>query len=246
MYGPVAAENRPVRGWGCFRVAIDSHDLHPRPEPGGAIVRQYPSFEIEASELAFAALRNDMSTIHFGGAHGQTWLRDRYGNTFALNVNQRDLEYKFEVFSLALPSHSELTEQAAAWKPPTLDDQMDERLRAIYSTRPSVPLLPDAFQPWPFVHWRAEVLRRVEFIIEDVDVEGTFGTGPHNMQSAAPPGSVPSEASAACEVAVGLLFTGAENDRLLLAADWMPFSLIVSRDPGEIERFIDVCEAIEI
>ena len=209
-------------------------------------MRQYPSFEIEANQAAYAALRSDLFQISLGDARDQAWLRDTQGNTFAVHVSERDLEFKFEVFSLAIPSLSELTERATAWKPPVLDERMDERLRTLFSNRPSIPAPPDTFQPWPFAHWRTDVLRRVEFIIEDVPAEGALGSGPHNMQSGGPPGAVPAEASAACEVAVGLLFTGAKKDRLLLAVDWMPFSMVVSQDQDVIEQYIGSCEAIEI
>lgn len=80
-------------------------------------MRRYPAFELEFGEAAYGALKNRVSAISVGDRHEATWLRDVDGNTFAINVNQRDLEFKFEVFSLAIEHLPETTglREFAAW-----------------------------------------------------------------------------------------------------------------------------------
>jgi hypothetical protein len=97
--------------------------------------------------------------------------------------------------------------------------------------------------PWSLRLWRTEVVRRAEYIVEGGDAGPTFGNNP-NMQSAARPGALPPNASAFCEVAAGVLFSGADNRRLLLAVDWMPMNMLVLENAAEIDAFISDCEPI--
>jgi hypothetical protein len=80
-------------------------------------MRRFPPFEIEAAPVTFAAIRNRLTGLALGGRHGTDWLRDVAGNVYPIHVNQRDLEFKFEVFSLAIPTTSALAEQIAMWVP---------------------------------------------------------------------------------------------------------------------------------
>jgi hypothetical protein len=89
-----------------------------------------------------------------------------------------------------------------------------------------------------------KVLRRREFIFEDVDIP-SLGSSP-NMQSAALLGDIPAGANAVCEVAAGLLFTGADGTRLLIAVDWFPFNTLVSDDPAVISAYCASCEEVDI
>ena len=54
---------------------------------------------------------------------------------------------------------------------------------------------------------------------------------------------MPREASAFCEVAVGVLFTS-QDRKLLLAADWMPMNKQVLQDMAEISTFLADCELV--
>lgn len=180
-------------------------------------MRRYPPFEIDAAPATFEALRSRLSGLAIGDRFGPHWLRDADGNSYPIYVQQRDLEFKFEVFSLAVPTLSALAAQA--------------------------PQPPRRFDPWPFAQWTVGVLRRTEFIIEDADVQDAFGAAP-NVQSAAPPGQEPDAASAACEVAVGLIFTANDGAQLLIGVDWMPFNTVVTQDATQIEAFRQCCETI--
>ena len=104
---------------------------------------------------------------------------------------------------------------------------------------------PVDFEPWPFASWRTEVLRRAEYIDWGVEAGPILGDHP-NFQSAARPGQVPAEASAWCEVAAGLLFTGDDGRRLLIAVDWSPMNLVVTEDAAPIETFLATCERVEM
>ena len=188
----------------------------------------FPPLELRADEATFHGLRVGLTGFSFGGPSGQTWLRGNQNQVLAVNVNQRDLQFKFEVFALAIDTLEVETARLSAWN------------SAI------TPSPPTQFEPWPFDDWRTDVLRRVEFIIEGVDVENALGTGPHNLHSATRPGEAPQNASATCEVAAGLLFTGDNGQRLLIGVDWMPFDLVFTRDAVEIDQFISSCETVEI
>ncbi|MEP6967934.1 MAG: hypothetical protein ABI906_07620 [Pseudomonadota bacterium] len=205
----------------------------------------FPPFELRADPATLDGLRAGLTGFAFGGRTGQTWLRGDGGQIWAVTVNQRDLQFKFEVFALAIDTTQALRARIAAWKPPSLSDDVPEIVRRLMSVRPVAPTPTTEFEPWPFGVWRTDVLRRVEFIIEDVDVGPTFGSAP-NSQDAARPGEIPQVASAACEVAAGLLFTGDNGQRLLVGVDWMPFNLVFTHDAAEIDQYIASCEAIEI
>jgi len=122
---------------------------------------------------------------------------------------------------------------------------MPENFRRLMSTRPELPKPSTEFQPWPFASWRLEVLRRAEYIIDQVDVGPTFGNKP-SMQAPCRPGHVPPEASAYCEVAVGLLFTYGNSKQLLVGVDWMPFNMIVTDDVHEIDEYLHPCERVPL
>jgi hypothetical protein len=119
---------------------------------------------------------------------------------------------------------------------------MPENFRKLFSTKPPPPQPPAEFQPWPFRSWRVEVLRRAEYIVEDVDVGPTVGEHP-NFQTAARPGEVPAQAAASCEVAVGLLFTG-QGGRLLIGVGWGPGYLVVTQERAEVEEYLVACQVL--
>jgi hypothetical protein len=203
-------------------------------------MRSFPPFEIEAAPVTFAALHN-LSGVALGGRRGTTWLRDADGKVYPIYVNQRDLEHKFEVFSLAIPTMADLAERVAMWVAPDLPADLPDILRHAMVRRPEAPIAPSHFEPWPFEKWTVQVLRRAEFIVENAEVPGA-----PNMQAAAPPDEVPADANASCEVAVALLFTGGDGSQLLIAADWFPYATIVTHDAAEIEAFRQSCEAVEL
>jgi hypothetical protein len=164
---------------------------------------------------------------------------------FALNVRSRDVEPMFEVFSLEIVSVEELIQRVRFLRSEAeLRNDLPELIRNAWANA-AMPAPPSSFEPWPFDLWRLQILKRVEFIIEDVEVQHAIGQGPHNSQSAALPGQAPPEASASCDVSVGLLFTASDESQLLIAADWRPFAKTISTDPGEIGRFVETCEAAD-
>lgn len=207
----------------------------------------YPPFELQADREALTALLGGMEGYKveaLGGRTGGLWLRDREGRDWLVAVDQRDLRFKFEVFALGMMSIGQMRERWRNWKAPTIPRDMPEPFRSLMATRPPEPVAPVAYDDWPLEADRVEVLRRAEFIVEDVDVGPTFGDNP-NAQSAAAPGQVPHEASASCVVAVGLLFSGRDG-RLLIAADWMPMDLIVTQEAGKIDEFTAACQRVEL
>jgi hypothetical protein len=193
--------------------------------------RRFPAVEFYARREALAALADGVAAFaceEIGGACWRLWLRDRDGRVWAIGADSFDLEFKFEVFTLWLDSLEGLRAKMAA------------RFPAMAATEP-----PADFQAWPFAAWRVEVLRRAEFLDPGAETGPSFGEAPV-MQSACRPGHVPAHATAACDVAVGLLFTGREGGRLLAGADWAPLRLTVSQAEDEIEAFLAPCERVSL
>jgi hypothetical protein len=208
----------------------------------------YPPFELQGDGDAFTAIIDGPTGYWIdalGGRIGGVWLRDRKGESWLVAADQRDLCFKFEVFALGVMSIKQLRARWRDWKLPTIPADMPEPFRSIMAMRPPEPVAPVSYDDWPFETDRVEVLRRAEFIVEDVDVGPTFGNSP-NAQSAVAPGSVPKEANASCEVAVGLLFSGRDGRRFLLATDWMPMDLIVTQEASQIDEFVADCERIDL
>lgn len=208
----------------------------------------YPPFELQADSEALTALLGGVAGYRveaIAARIGSVWLRDRAGRDWLIAVDQRDLRFKFEVFALGIMSITQLRERWRNWKAPTIPADMPEPLRTMMAARPPEPVAPVSYDRWPLEMGRVEVLRRAEFIVEDVDVGPTFGDHP-NAQSAAAPGQVPKEASASCEVAVGLLFSAPDGKRLLIAADWMPMDLILTQEAAKIDEFIALCQRLEL
>ena len=66
------------------------------------------------------------------------------------------------------------------------------------------------------------------------------------MQTANDPRALPVGASAFCEVAAGVLFTGDNGHRLLLAVDWMPMNMLVVENAADIGTFNSECELVSM
>ena len=208
----------------------------------------FPPFEIQAARPTLLALESGVAGYvveQAGKGASLVWLRSHAGQIWGISVDQRDLKFKFEVFALAIETLEAMQVRVAAWEPPQLPPDMPENFRRLMSTRPELPKPSADFRPWPFASWRAEVLRRAEYIIDSVDPGPTFGSNP-SMQAPGRPGHVPPEASAYCEVAVGLLFTDGNNKQLLVGADWMPFNMIVTEDVHEIDEYLRPCERVPL
>lgn len=212
------------------------------------VTKQLPSFELQSTLASMAVLGGGIagySVVRGGSATYAVWLKSNDGRVRFMGVYQRELLPMFEVFTLSIATMEELEVQCRNWTPPKLPEDMPELFRTLASTRPAAPVAPFDFDPWPFKQWHTQVLRRAEFIIEDVPVGGIVGNNP-NMQSAVRPMSVPPEASACCEVAVGVLFTGENGKRLLMGVDWMPENMVVTEATAKIEEYLKSCETLEL
>jgi hypothetical protein len=235
LAGLVAATSKRARAVG----------LKQAKEPDG-MPAELPPFELQASSKALQRLTDGLSgwrVERVGKSASHVWLRNSDGAVWLVGVDQRDVKPLFEVFTLDMLSMDELNEQWRRWKPPTLPQDMPESFRQLLTTRPPAPVAPTEFDSWPFRSWRTEVVRRAEFIVEIAADSSAFGDTP-NTQSAVPPKGVPPEASAFCEVAAGILFTGDNGHKLLLAVDWMPMNMLVMDDAAEIDAFTSTCELV--
>jgi hypothetical protein len=150
----------------------------------------------------------------------------------------------FEVFSLGIITMVELEAQWRNWQPVPAPEDAPPLIRHMLSTKPAMPNPPEHFDRWPFQSWRTEVVRRADFIIEDLSI--TELRDKSNVQTATRPMEVPPAASAVCEVAAGILFTGSNGDRLLFGVDWMPMNMVISRDDSEIEEYLAQCERVNM
>ena len=205
----------------------------------------FPPFELQASSAALRQLCRDLigwRVERVGGRTSALWLKSADGTVWLVDVAQRDVAPLFEVFTLGMVTTTELKELRERWTPPPLPADVPENFRQLLTARPSDPVLPTEFEPWPFRSWRTEVVRRTEFIVPAGGTDPTFGDNP-NVQSGARPGSVPTAATAFCEVAAGVLFTG-DDSRLLLAVDCLPMNLVVLEDSAGIDAYIADCELV--
>lgn len=234
---------------GCIAAASTStRSLAGQIDGAPRVTKQLPSFELQGTPVSIASLTNDIagySIVESGSAIFAVWLKCMDGHARFMCADQREPLPMFEVFTLALATREELEARWIDWKPPKLPDNMPEPFRTLATTRPVAPAAPAEFEPWPFTQWQTQVLRRAEFIVEDVPVGGTVGNNP-NMQSAALPTSVPPEASASCEVAAGILFTDTKGRRLLIGVDWMPGKIIITDAPAKIDEYLRPCETVEL
>jgi hypothetical protein len=227
--------------------ALGTRTSAPTTRGTATVTKELPPFELQGTHVSLASLAANLVgyTVVRGAKPLMVWLRSSDGTARLLGVDQRDVLPMFEVFTLNVATADELEERMRDWQPPAQTDDLPEPLRRLMSVRPTAPLPPAEFDPWPFSEWRTQVLRRAEFIIEDPGVEGTFGNNP-NVQSASRPNSVPSEATASCEVAAGVLFTSPDGRRLLIGVDWLPMNLVVSETAVEIDAYLEPCDAVDL
>jgi hypothetical protein len=194
--------------------------------------RDYAPLELLAEPGVLDRLRTDVTAVGLKQDEPylrEVWLRTYDGRQIVLGVNQRDLEFKFEVFGLWLAS------------PEALAANIVRKGWAFPAPKP-----PEAFETWPLAPpWQVQVLRRAEFIVEDVVVEGALGEDPI-VQDVARPGRIPDDAAAQCEVAVGLLFTGFDDARLIIGVDWFPETLVFLRDDDQIAQYLACCETVDL
>lgn len=213
-----------------------------------AMTHQFPPFELRADRPALLALQEDITGYaveRIATGASLIWVRHRSGQLWAICVDQRALQFKFEVFTLAIETMEAMHDRIAAWKPPQLPADMPENFRKLMSMQPKLPEPPAEFQPWPLTSWQMEVLRRAEYIVEDANPGPTFGDSP-NVQLPGEPGHIPAEASASCETAVALLFTGTSGARLLIGVDGMPFDIVITKDAREIDEYVGPCERVPV
>lgn len=212
-------------------------------------MRQFPSFELQASAADLSSLRAGLrgyATEGVGPSTSMVWIKAANDTILAVGADSRDLEFKFEVFTLAVETEQALAHRVSTAPPLKLPDDAPEMMKQLANMPRVAPKPPADFEPWPFYAWRVEVLRRAEYILGDLQSPPeTFGTDPV-AQNPAKPGEVPPEAWAACEVAVGLLFSGSGGERLMVAVDWMPFNLIVTQDEANIAEYVESCAAIDV
>lgn len=233
---------------GFVAAAVSARSLSATTKGAPSVTKLLPSFELQGGLEPLASLGADIaaySVVQGGSTTYAVWLKSKDGRIRFLGVDRREPLPMFEVFTLAIATLEELEARWRDWSPPTLPHEIPEPFRTMAMTRPSAPAAPTNFEPWPFDHWQTQVLRRAEFIVENVPVDGTVGSSP-NIQSAARPTRVPSEASAGCEVAAGLLFTGANSNRLLIGVDWMPECIVVTDEAAKIEEYLRPCEKVEL
>lgn len=210
--------------------------------------KQPPPFGLQGTRDSIAILASGVTGYaveRLSGSASEVWFRSHEGQSVCIRVDQRDALPMFEVFALHIATLSELQDKWREWTAPALPDDLPDTLRALMSRKPPMPVSPTNFDAWPFQTWRTEVLRRAEFIIADVGDVGTFGEHP-NMQSAMKPTEVPAEASATCEVAVGLLFSAPDGERLLIGVAWMPFNLTVTDQRDVIDQYLASCETTDL
>ena len=214
----------------------------------GKVLRQFPPFEFQTSAETLRAIGSELNGYALepmDKSVSTVWLRGVGYQTWAVSAIGRDLEFMFEVFALGIEPLGTMLARWHEWRPPAVPKNAPPLFEHLLTTRPAEPKAPQDFTPWPFSSWRTDVLRRTEIIVGDADVGPTFGDNPH-AQGAVPPGQIPEDASAACDVAVGLIFSGNEAGRLLIAVAWTPLRLTVTSSDTEIDLYLQTCETVSL
>lgn len=175
-----------------------------------------------------SVLFNDYNPDRVGPRADLVWFKGARGTIWSVVVDDRYCEFQFEVFSLCIENVS------ASWE-----------INKIKWPKYVTPLPEINFQRMPFDVGIIHVLQRGEFILSDPGLQGAVGENPV-WKSGSDPDNLPKEAEATCIVSVGLLLTGEDGSRLLVAADWFPLNLIVTQDDASIEEFTSQCTAVEI
>ena len=235
-------------GGSIIAAAVGARSLDAPTRGKSKMTKLLPPFELQGTSASIASLAGDIagfSVVRSGSSSFAVWFKGKDDQVRLISVEQRDALPMFEVFTLSVATPDEMLERWKDWKAPLVPDEVPEPFRSIMTTRPTAPNPPKDFDVWPFAQWRTEVLRRAEFIIEGVSAASTVGNNP-NMQSAVRPTSVPPEASASCEVAVGFLFTGASGERLLVGVDEMPMWMTIIQSAAEIDEYLKPCEVVDL
>jgi hypothetical protein len=97
--------------------------------------------------------------------------------------------------------------------------------------------MPDSdWEPWPFQQWEVSALIRREWLANELAAD--FMSSEATLR----PGEVPPGTTQTCDVAVGLLFEGRDDQRLLLAVACQPaLTLLITRDASNIDSYISDC-----
>ena len=168
---------------------------------------------------------------HEGKAWG-IWLLRRNRPPLMVVSDSRDIVFKFEVFTLALRTPTEVLSAASENRSRMAD--ILSKLNNLGMTAPALEGLPERLRPdeirhWPFVQWQVEVLWERDWTIPVEKVSGDWWSNPDTAF-----GAVPVGADHACVVAKGLLFTGSNGSQLLVSQGEMPLDLLVTQDPETI------------
>lgn len=136
------------------------------------------------------------------------WRGDQSG--LLVTSDSRDIVFRFEVFTLGIRS--------------TDDDAI-----APYVSEAKV-----RATSWPFPNWIVDVLWVRDWTISVEAMPEDWAESDKAQQF----GQVPDGADHACLVVKGLMFTGPDNNRMIIDQGTMPLDLFVTCDPGVIDKFL--------
>lgn len=185
-------------------------------------MNKHPPYRFQIDDaILMSLLLTDIVAFSVGPAprFHPCYFKRNDGTNWHLFVVGRDLEHKFETFTLGL-------------------EQVDRGGEA--SPRPST-----HFQAWPFSQWTLHILLREEYLESPEGRIDSLGSAPL-LQDAAPPGHIPDVALSSCIVAAGVLFSGDLGRQLLFGVDWAPYALFHTDDAKEIGAYLAKCQLMEV
>lgn len=92
------------------------------------------------------------------------------------------------------------------------------------------------WEPWPLDEWEVSALIRREWLANELAADFM------RSEATLKPGEVPPGTTQVCDVAVGLLFGGRDDQRLLFAVAYQPaLTLLVTSDASTIDTYISDC-----
>ena len=136
------------------------------------------------------------------------WRGDQSG--LLVNSEGRSIVFKFEVFTLGI----------SGTDGDTIAPHVNEaKIQA---------------KSWPFSNWIVDVLWARDWTIPLEAMPEKWTESDKSQQF----GQVPDGVTHACFVAKGLMFTGSDGDRMIIDQGEMPLDLLVTRDPGVIDKLL--------
>ncbi|CAN5299659.1 hypothetical protein BH09PSE2_BH09PSE2_17490 [soil metagenome] len=171
------------------------------------------------------------------------WIRAEESDVFAIYSQMAEGAHpELMIFALAIDPLVKLQKQIRQWTPPQVSSDTSDFVRNILLTRPSLPPLPERYEPFKAPHCALEVVRTIRWVAHKPVREVAPGATSWIWGASAQPPTV--EVEEWCSVDVGLLFHHGDQRRTLVALDWS--EIVVLSEGAQIDAYLASCSIHEI